>query len=153
MTTEGSSSRVCRPSRSTRALVDRIRRSNCGGLVVFEGSTRSPSEGKTVLRLEYEAYEERARRQLDELAREATRRWDLGGVIAVHRTGVVPIGEPSIVVATVSPHRSEAFEAARWLIDTIKEQVAIWKKEIFADGSRWVGAETVEGPHEQANMP
>lgn len=126
-----------------RALVEKIRRPDCGGLVVFEGTTRSPSDGKTVLRLEYEAYEERAERQLDELAREAVRRWNLGGAVAMHRTGVVPIGEPAVVVAAAAPHRAEAFEAARWLIDTVKERVAVWKKELFEDGARWVGADTV----------
>jgi molybdopterin synthase catalytic subunit len=124
-------------------LVDRIRRPDCGGVVVFEGSTRSPSEGKTVLQLEYEAYEDRARKQLDELAQEAASRWGLGGVLAIHRTGLVPIGETSVLVAAAAPHRAEAFEAARWLIDTLKAEVAIWKKEIFEGGGAWVGTEAV----------
>lgn len=123
------------------ALITRIRRPDCGGLVVFEGSTRSPSEGRHVERLEYEAWEERARRQLEALATEAMARWSLGGVVAIHRTGVVPIGEPSVLVAAAAPHRAEAFEAARWLIDTIKAECAIWKKEVFADGTAWVGVE------------
>jgi len=124
-------------------LVDAIRRADCGGLAVFEGTTRSPSEGKAVLQLEYEAYEERARKQLEELAQEAARRWGLGGVLAIHRTGLVPIGETSVVVAASAPHRGEAFEAARWLIDTLKSEVAIWKKEIFEGGAAWVGSEAV----------
>jgi molybdopterin synthase catalytic subunit len=120
-------------------LVARIRRPDCGGLVVFEGTTRSPSEGRAVLRLDYEAFDKRAIAQLDSFAREAAERWGLGGAIAVHRVGVVPIGEPSVVVAASAKHRAEAFEAARWLIDTVKAEAAIWKKEIFADGEAWVG--------------
>ncbi len=123
------------------ALVARIRRADCGGLVVFEGSTRSPSQGRDVTSLEYEAYEERATAQLDALAREAAARYELGGVVAVHRTGPVPIGQPSVIVAASAGHRAEAFQAARWLIDTIKEQAAIWKKEVFQDGAEWVGVE------------
>lgn len=123
------------------ATVARIRRPECGGLVAFEGSTRSPSGGKQVQRLEYEAWTQRAETQLRELAQEAAATFGLGGVVAVHRIGVVPIGEPSVLVAASSPHRAQSFEAARWLIDTIKEQAAIWKKEIFDDGEAWVGVD------------
>ena len=123
------------------ALTNSIRRADCGALVAFEGTTRSPSEGRIVTRLEYEAYEERAQAQLRALALEASDRWGLGGVVAMHRTGVVPIGEPSVLVACAAPHRAEAFEAARWLIDTIKADAAIWKKEIFEDGEAWVGTD------------
>lgn len=121
------------------SLVSKIRRADCGGLVTFEGSTRSPSDGKVVERLEYEAYEERATKQIADIAADAAQRWETGGIVAVHRTGVVPAGEPSVLVAVAAPHREEAFAAARWLIDTIKEQAAIWKKEIFEDGQAWVG--------------
>lgn len=123
------------------ATVARIRRPECGGLVAFEGSTRSPSGGRHVRRLEYEAWTERAEEQLRRIAEEAAATYALGGVVAVHRTGVVPIGEPSVLVAASSAHRAQAFEAARWLIDTIKEQAAIWKKEIFDDGEAWVGVD------------
>jgi molybdopterin synthase catalytic subunit len=123
------------------ALVARIRRDDCGAVVTFEGTTRSPNEGKTVQRLWYEAWEERAEQQLRALAEEATERWGLGGVAAVHRTGEVPPGEPSVLVAVVAAHRAEAFEGARWLIDEIKAEVAVWKKEIFADGESWVGVD------------
>jgi molybdopterin synthase catalytic subunit len=124
-----------------RALVERIRRADCGAVVVFEGTTRSPSEGRDVVRLEYEAYGERAERQLRELAEEAIARFGARGVVAVHSTGVVPPGETSVVVAVATPHRGEAFEGARWLIDTLKADVAIWKKEVFADGEAWVGVD------------
>lgn len=123
------------------ALVAQIRRADCGGLVVFEGSTRSPSEGKDVIRLFYEAWEERADAHLRALAEEVQRRWNVRGVVAVHRVGDVPVGEPSVLVACAAPHRAEAFEAARWLIDTIKVECPIWKKEIFARGEAWVGVD------------
>lgn len=125
------------------SLVARIRRPECGAIVVFEGTTRSPSEGREVVRLEYEAYEARAERQLRAFAEEVGERYGCAGVVAVHRTGVVPIGEPSVVVAAASPHRPEAFAAARELIDRVKAEAAIWKKEIFADGEAWAGI-----PHE-----
>lgn len=121
------------------ALVDRIRRPDCGGLVVFEGSTRSPSEGREVLRLEYEAWERRARAQLRAIAEEVAAEHGLGGVVAVHRVGLVPIGETSVVVAASAPHRAEAFAAARTVIDRVKGECAIWKKEVFVDGAAWAG--------------
>ncbi|TMK81444.1 MAG: molybdenum cofactor biosynthesis protein MoaE [Actinobacteria bacterium] len=123
------------------SLIKQIWRTDCGAVVTFEGTTRSPSEGRDVERLEYEAYEERASTQLRALAEEAVERFGLGGVVAVHRIGVVPVGEPSVVVGCAAAHRGEAFEGARWLIDRIKADAAIWKKEIFAGGERWVGVD------------
>lgn len=126
----------------TRALCDRIRRDDCGALVVFEGTTRSPSGGREVLRLEYEAYTALAERRLRELAEEAAERFGAPGVVAMHRVGIVPVGEASVVVACAAPHRAGAFEAARWLIDTLKAEVAIWKREHFAGGeSAWAAGE------------
>ena len=122
-------------------LIRQIWRDDCGAIVTFEGTTRSPSDGKVVRLLEYEAYEERAAAQLRELANEAADSFGLGGVVAAHRTGVVPLGEVSVVVSAVAAHRDQAFEGARWLIDRIKADAAIWKKEIFEDGERWVGAD------------
>ena len=121
------------------SLVAQVRRPDCGAVVVFEGTTRSPDGDRVVERLFYEAYDERAQHQLRAFAEQAVSRWSLGGVVAVHRTGDVPPGEPSVVVAAVAAHRAEAFEAARWLIDTIKAEAAVWKKEIFSDGESWVG--------------
>ena len=126
------------------AVVDMIKqivRDDCGAIVTFEGTTRSPSDGKIVRLLEYEAYEERALTQLNELANEAVKEFGLGGVAVAHRTGVVPVGEVSVVVSCVAGHREQAFEGARWLIDRIKADAAIWKKEVFEGGERWVGAD------------
>ncbi|MCA1831807.1 MAG: molybdenum cofactor biosynthesis protein MoaE, partial [Actinomycetota bacterium] len=120
------------------ALVDKIRRDDCGGLVVFEGTTRTPDEGRVVLHLDYEAYEERAAAQLEQIAKEVAERFGLGGVVAVHRVGRVMPSEPSVLVAAVAPHRAEAFEAARALIDRIKSEAYVWKKESTAAGDSWV---------------
>ena len=112
-----------------------------GAIVTFEGTTRQQAdEGHGVLKcLDYEAYGAMARRQLDRLAREAQTRWSVGRIAIVHRLGSVPPGEVSVAIAVATAHRVEAFEACRWLIDTLKRDVPIWKKDVFADGSaHWV---------------
>lgn len=114
-----------------------------GAVVVFTGAVRNFSEGKDVQGLTYEAFEERATSQLEELAAEVARRHT--GAVAVwleHRTGDLAIGEAAVVVAVSAPHRDEAFTAARWGIDELKETVAIWKREHWAaGGSRWPGTD------------
>ena len=117
----------------------------CGGVGVFVGVVReSPAveanAERSVVALEYEAHEAGAERRLGEIAEEARARWGLLGVSAVHRIGRCDLGEPTVVVACGAAHRAEALEACRWMIDTIKETVPIWKREVYADGSDWVGA-------------
>ncbi len=112
---------------------------HCGGLVVFEGKVRATSDGKAVLQLEYEAYERLARGQLERIAQETATRFQLDAVLAVHRVGLVPVGETAVIVAAAAPHRGEAFSAASELVGRIKAEAAIWKKEVFADGGVWVG--------------
>ena len=117
-----------------------------GGLAVFVGTVRSTpavsaNEGKGVVGLEYEAHEELARERLAAIAHEALERWHLNHVVALHRTGSCEVGEPTVVVACGSAHRAEALDACRWLIDELKATVPIWKKEIYSDGSSWVGTE------------
>jgi len=112
-----------------------------GGIVTFEGVTRSERDSVhgDLVRLEYEAYETMARRQLEQLADEAFRRWKCGKIAIVHRIGPVKPAEASVIIAVACGHRAEAFEACRWLIDTLKKDVPIWKKDVFADGFvRWV---------------
>lgn len=121
-----------------RALVDLVRRDDCGGLVVFEGTTRSPNHGHEVLALEYEAWEERTPDQLRAIALEVAAAHALGGVVAVHRVGRVGVGEPAVVVAAAAPHREAAFAGARELIDRVKAEAWIWKKEHRAGGEVWV---------------
>lgn len=111
----------------------------CGAVVVFSGTARDHAPGREgVERLEYEAYEEQVVPRLAAIAEEMRRRWpDLGRVALLHRVGVVPVGESSVVVAASSPHRPAAFEAARYGIDTLKATVPIWKRETWADGESW----------------
>lgn len=111
-----------------------------GALVVFQGVVRSDSEDRKVEALIYEAHIEMAEGEMKRIAEEAAQRWPLNGICLLHRVGRLAVGEASVLVAVSSPHRREAFEAASFCIDTIKSNVAIWKKEIFEDGTgRWVG--------------
>lgn len=114
-----------------------------GATVTFAGTVRSSSEGRPVSGLEYEAYREHAELQLQELAARVTGRWpEVIALWMVHRVGTLAIGEPAVVVAVSAPHRPAAFEAAAWAIDTLKAEVAIWKKEHWADGrSHWPGTD------------
>jgi molybdopterin synthase catalytic subunit len=111
----------------------------CGGTAMFVGTTRSPNEGREVDELEYEAYAEAARPELERIGREAAGRHGLGAVYLAHRVGVVPAAEPSVIVAASAPHRAEAFAGCRELIDELKATVPIWKKERWEGGGEWVG--------------
>ena len=112
-----------------------------GGTVLFTGTARDHAEGRAVDALEYEAFAERAEPAMAELATRAAARWaDLRAIWIEHRTGRLEVGDEAVVVAVSAPHRDEAFAAARWLIDTLKAEVAIWKKEHWAGGgSHWPG--------------
>jgi len=121
------------------AVTDWAVRPGCGGLVLFLGTVRDHAGGRTgVHRLEYEAYVEQAEPKLREVADEARRRWPVAGAIALlHRVGALELGDAAVVVAVSAPHRGEAFEAARWCIDTLKATVPIWKKEHWDGGADW----------------
>ena len=105
-----------------------------GALCLFVGVVRDHNEGRRVLRLEYEAYEEMALPLMERIAADCRERWRISDVRIVHRLGPLAIGETSVAVAVASPHRREAFEACRYAIDTLKATVPIWKKEFYADG-------------------
>ncbi len=122
-------------------LLKEARSDRDGAVVVFLGTTRNHHEGREVEDLAYEAYEDMARRKMESLLGEIRGGRDLGRVLVRHRLGRVPIGEASIVVVAAAPHRKEAFEAARELMDRIKAEVPIFKKERLAGGgeARWVG--------------
>jgi molybdopterin synthase catalytic subunit len=112
-----------------------------GGIDVFLGTTRAETnaEGKELWALDYEAYEEMATKQLGDLAHRARARWPIIKCAILHRVGRVKIGEPSVVIAVSTAHRGESFEACRWIIDTLKAEVAIWKKEVWEGGATsWV---------------
>ena len=108
-------------------------------MVVFWGTTREFTGERQTVQLSYEAYPEMAQSQLEQLETQARERWPLEGCLIVHRLGEVGLGEPSVLIAVSSPHRRDAFEAAQWLMDRIKEDVPIWKQEHWADGrTEWI---------------
>ncbi|GBD25403.1 Molybdopterin synthase catalytic subunit 1 [bacterium HR30] len=118
---------------------------SCGATVLFVGSTRDHNEGRQVLELYYEAYEEMARKEMERIAQSALAQWNLGKIAVAHRLGHVPLGEASVAVAVSAPHRSEAFTAARYVIDELKKTVPIWKKEVFEGGQVWIGLQSGSG--------
>ena len=107
-----------------------------GAILVFEGVGRNDFDGKTVARLSYEAFVPMAEAELQRIVAEAEKRWPVR-VSIVHRTGVVAIGEPSVVIAVGAPHRPEGYEASRYALEELKKRVPIWKKEHYTDGSAW----------------
>jgi MoaE-MoaD fusion protein len=112
-----------------------------GAVVVFAGTVRNNSRGRKTLHLDYEAYEQMAQKQLAALAREARATFGVRQVTIVHRLGRLSVGETSVFIVVASAHRAQAFEACRWIIDTLKRTVPIWKKETFVDGAVWAPGE------------
>lgn len=112
-----------------------------GAIVIFDGIVRNHSRGRRTLYLDYEAYEGMALEKLRELAAQARQSFAIRTVALVHRLGRLEIGESSVLIAVFSAHRAAAFEACRWLIDTLKRTVPIWKKEYFEDGAVWADGE------------
>lgn len=123
-----------------RALEARVSGVANGAVCTFVGQVRERSRGKQVSFLEYNAYVPMAVKQMNRIAAEAEARW--GGQVAIqHRIGRIELGEASVVIAVGSPHRAEAFEACRWCIDTLKEDVPVWKREVCPDGAFWIEGE------------
>lgn len=122
-------------------LVTAAKQGEDGAVVVFDGIVRNHSRGRRTLYLDYEAYEEMALRQMRELAEQARSRFAIRHVTIVHRLGRLEIGETSVLIVVAAAHRAAAFEANRWLIDTLKQTVPIWKKEVFVDGAVWAAGE------------
>lgn len=135
-------------------LVDRIKHPEDGAAVVFEGVVRNNTRGRRTLFLDYEAYEPMALQQMNGLAGEALAKFAVRDIAIVHRIGRLEIGETSVAIVVASAHRGAAFDACRWIIDTLKRTVPIWKKEHFEDGAVWADGEpfpaeiaTGEGSH------
>lgn len=121
----------------------------CGAVVLFSGTIRDHAEGRDgVEQLTYEAYEEQVVTRFGVIGAELRRRWpDTGRVALLHRIGTLHVGESSVIVVVSAPHRAEAFEAARYAIDALKESAPIWKREVWADGADWgTGAHEVRDP-------
>ncbi|GBD11440.1 Molybdopterin synthase catalytic subunit [bacterium HR23] len=122
------------------AVTRQVRDPRHGAVVTFLGTTRNETDGRRVLYLEYEGYIPMAQRKLAQVIEEARQRFGVSQVAVAHRLGRLNIGEISLVVAVGSPHRREAFSAIAYIVDRIKEDVPIWKKEVFADRAVWVGS-------------
>jgi molybdopterin synthase catalytic subunit/molybdopterin converting factor small subunit len=135
----GGSFRLSEEPLSLDAVVDEVRSDEAGAIATFVGTTRVHSRGRTVERLEYEAYPGMAEQVMAEIADGLKQRYDLTEIAIHHRTGIVDIGEPSVVIAVSAPHRQDALAACRDAIDTLKEQVPLWKKEIYEGGEEWLG--------------
>jgi molybdopterin synthase catalytic subunit len=123
---------------SAAALAKRVEGPQVGAIVTFEGTVRNHARGKKVLRLHYEAYGEMAQRQLQEIAAQAEQKWPGARVALVHRTGLLEIGEVSVAIAVGTPHRGDAFDACRFVIETLKRDLTIWKREFYEGGEEWV---------------
>lgn len=131
-------------------VTSQVRQETNGAVVTFLGTTRDNFQGKRVLTLEYEAFEEMALKKMGEIRLEIQAEFSIEDIAISHRIGSVPIGQISLVVAVSSPHRKEAFLACHKTVDRVKEIVPIWKKEVFEDGSRWVSCEDHEFPTAEA---
>lgn len=128
---------IVRDAIDTARILADIKRGEDGAVVVFEGVVRNQTRGRKTLYLDYEAYEEMALQQMEGLAEQALKQFQVRDVALVHRLGQLEIGETSVLLVVASAHRAVAFEACRWLIDTLKRTVPIWKKEYFEDGAVW----------------
>lgn len=138
---------------STR-LLEFVQSPRAGAVVLFMGTTREVTGDRHTSSLDYECYPEMAKKKLEELERTAHDRWNLVATAIVHRIGHLEIGEASVVVAVSSAHRKESFEAGKWLIDTLKESVPIWKKENWQDGtSEWVHPGVTDKVQSESNNP
>ena len=122
-------------------VLSEIRSGPDGAVCTFEGIVRNHTRNRETLYLDYEAYRDMALAQLQQLAAEALTRFAIRDVALLHRLGRLEIGETSVLIVVASAHRGAAFDACRWLIDTLKKQVPIWKKETFADGAVWADGE------------
>ncbi len=138
--------RISRDVLDAEEITATVRAPDKGGVVTFLGTVRDHTGGKRVLYLEYEAYKEMAEKMLDRIAEEVVERWDDTVVSIAHRLGRMEVGEISLVVVAASPHRVEAFSACQYVVNRIKENVPIWKKEAFEGGEVWVGMEGRPAP-------
>jgi molybdopterin synthase catalytic subunit len=123
------------------SIVAAMKAGSDGAVCVFDGIVRDNSRGRTTLHLDYEAYREMALEQMRRLAADAVAKFSVRDVALIHRLGRLAVGETSVLIVVASAHRAAAFDACRWLIDTLKKTVPIWKKETFADGSVWADGE------------
>jgi molybdopterin synthase catalytic subunit len=124
----------------TQALIAAVQADGAGAINVFIGTVRNQTQAKPVVQLDFEAYDTMAVKKMQEIANQAAARWPIQKVAIVHRKGALQIGDAAVVIAVSTPHRKASFEACEFIIDTLKQVVPIWKKEIFEDGAVWVAA-------------
>lgn len=129
---------ITREALDRNALVAAVTHPGAGGIVVFEGVVRDNARGKQVRYLEYDVYPEMAIQQIRAIVAEAQQHWGVQHAAVAHRIGRLEIGEASVIIVVATPHRAEAFEACRYIIDTLKATVPIWKKEVATSGEEWV---------------
>ncbi len=121
-------------------VIKNISSPRCGAIDVFIGTVRNHTKGKRVIRLDFEAYDKMAIKEMKKIIQQARSQWPVEHMAMVHRTGKLQIGDIAVIIAVSTPHRSASFAACQFAIDTLKETVPIWKKEIFEDGEVWVAA-------------
>ncbi len=123
-----------------QAVIEAVQTESAGAMNVFIGTVRNQTAQKNVVGLDYEAFEAMAIKKMQEIADEAKAKFPVLSVAIAHRVGKLKLGEVAVVIAVATPHRAESFAACKFIIDTLKEVVPIWKKEIFEDGEVWVSA-------------
>jgi molybdopterin synthase catalytic subunit len=144
---------IVRGQIDSRRTVSSLKRGDDGAIVIFEGTVRNQTRGREALYLEYEGYEPMALQQMESLAAQALQEFQIRDVALVHRLGRLEIGETSVLIVVAAAHRAAAFDACRWLIDTLKRVVPIWKKEYFADGAVWADGEPFPAEISRAKSP
>jgi len=125
---------------SVDAALKAVQSDRAGAIDIFIGTVRNNTQQRSVERLDFEAYTTMAVKEMEKLAEQACKRWPVEKVAIYHRNGTLQIGDIAVIIAVSTPHRQAAFEACKYVIDTLKQTVPIWKKEIFDDGEVWVSA-------------
>jgi molybdopterin synthase catalytic subunit len=145
--------RLVRDAIDTQALLNEVADHSNGAAVLFVGTVRDVNDGRAVTGMEYRAYESMAERELADIAREASERFDTGAIVVEHRLGELDLGEASVAIAVGHAHRGNAYDANRYVIEQLKKRVPIWKLEHYKDGSReWIGAGQNAGANLDANI-
>ncbi|GAA5522913.1 molybdenum cofactor biosynthesis protein MoaE [Aliifodinibius salicampi] len=121
-------------------MINRVSSEKAGALALFIGTVRNMTDGKRVVKLDFEAYDKMAISELEKIVNRAKEQWPIKNISVIHRIGELRISDIAVVIAVSSPHRKEAFRACEFVIDTLKETVPIWKKEFFEDKEVWVSA-------------
>ena len=123
------------------SIVDNVYCENSGAVNIFIGRVRSTNKNKSVVRLEYEAYDQMALKEMEKIVRAAKEKWPIDKFAVIHRKGKLAVGDIAVVIAVSTPHRKESFEACSYMIDQLKATVPVWKKEIYEDGEEWLSAQ------------